>query len=130
VPDGDDDGNDGGLEDHASDAPLESHIFLGHVDPALREHVHPLAPPQLLYAEVHCILVDSLASDDRDALAQHEEVRVEGVGEAYVVGGQGPPHCVSAHQVAPAQQPPNSRVIKTRMMIGDCEQRYISRSII
>lgn len=90
MPNGDDDGHDGALENHPSNSPLEPDVLLLHVDLALWKYVHPLAQMQLVNAGVDGGLKDASAAYTRNALAVHEEGRVAFSSEANVMGCQSP----------------------------------------
>lgn len=76
---------------------------MGHVNFALRKHVHPIAQLQFIDARVYRGLKDATATDTGNALAVHEEGGVRFVGETNVVGGQGPANALRAANVLQGQ---------------------------
>lgn len=130
MPDGNDDGADGVcLEDDAADAPLQPHVLLVHIHLTFREDMHPVAQLELLDAQVDGRLVNAGATHAGNAFAEHEEHRVEFVGEADVVGCEAPSDAFGAAHVLHLQAAPYGRVVEAAVMVGDRQKRLVGRPI-
>lgn len=126
MPHGDDDWDDGGFINNSTDSPLETEFFFCHVDFPFWEYVQPLSlGHDVLDHKIDGFLINSSTSYDRNTFAEHKKVGVKSFGEANIMSSQSPPHFSSGAECWPIKTCPQTRIIKTGMMVRNCQKRNV-----